>query len=458
LKKGMTDSSTPASFRPIAKLPLLSKLIERIVSSQVRSYLNSHDLLPQEQSAYRPFHSTESAVLKVTSDILQFLDKGNLCLLTFLDFTAAFDTIDFSILCSRLAASFGIRGLVADWIRSFVCNRPHQVRLGSSTSSPSVSACGIPQGSVLGPLLFLLYASDIPAIIHSHKLRIHMYADDVVIYGSCSPSSAASLSSRISLCLDDVLRWCNSNRLLLNANKSQFLWCSSRPRVNSLSTSPIRIGSTSLTPATQVRFLGVYLDSTLSFHKHISNCVSTCFAILRLIRSIRSSVSFPVLRTLVSSLIIPRIDYCISCLSGVPSSQLSRLQSILNASARVLFGVSKFSSITPLLQDLEWLPIKYRIQYRLAILVFSCRSSNAPQYLSSEVNDLSARPCCPNLRSSNKGGVVQPRTCRPTLGGRSFPAASSKVWNSLPRALWQLDNVHTFKRQLKAHFLNVCFL
>ena len=451
LKKGMTDSSSPTSFRPIAKLSHLSKLIERIVSAQLRCHLNSHNLLPLEQSAYRPFHSTESAVLKVTSDIFQTLDHGNLSLMSFLDFTAAFDTVDLDILCRRLSTSFGIQGRALDWIFSFVNNRPHNVVFASSSSLPTVATCGIPQGSVLGPLLFILYVHDIPAIVKRHNLNLHMYADDVVIYGSTSPSSVASLTSRISHCLDDVITWCGSNRLLLNSKKSQFLWCSSRPRSSSIPVSPIRIGLASVLPVTHARFLGVILDSHLSFTKHISNCVSSCFAMLRQIRSIRKSVSHSVLKTLVSSLIIPRIDYCISALSGVPSSQICRLQSIMNAAARVLFGASRFSAVTPFLQDLEWLPISHRIDFRLALLVLSCRLHRAPHYLSSEVDFLACADR-PNLRSTNNGGVLQPRIRHPTLGGRSFHAAAARVWNSLPTHLRMVDNPCVFKSCLKLTF------
>ena len=175
------------------------------------------------------------------------------------------------------------------------------------------------------------------------------------------------------------------------------------------------------------------------YHFSFAKCVSTCFAVLCQIRSIRNSVSHFVMRTLVSSLIMPRIDYCISVLSGVPSSRTCRLQSVMNASARVLSSASRFSSMTPLLRDLEWLPITHRIHFRLAFLVFSCRLHRAPQYLSCEVSDVSSRACRPNLRSSNKGRVVQPRTRHPTLGGHSFPASAIRQWNSLPASLrWSI--------------------
>lgn len=457
LKAGKKDHSSPTSFRPIAKLHFLSKLLERIVSLQLRTYLNKNRFLPDQQSAYRSFHSTETAVLKVTSDVFQELDNGKICLLSFLDFSAAFDSVDLSILSTRLSSSFGISKTVRDWILSFTSHRPQYVNFCSSKSDLSMVHYGIPQGSVLGPLLFILYVSDIPSIVQRHNLNIHMYADDVLIYGSCHASSETSLCSRISLCLDDIILWCRSNRLLLNAEKSQFLWCSSRPRLKCIPTNQIRIGDTFVSPVTSAKFLGVHLDSCLTFSSHVTKCVSACFSMLRQIRSIKHSVNSSVLQRLVSSLIIPKLDYCISTFSGISSSQMKRLQAVLNASARLLFGASRFSSVTPLLQQLQWLPVKVRIEYRLATLVFLCRQNRAPSYLSSLIIDSTTHARRSNLRSNRMRRVIQPRTRHPTLGGRSFAAAGSRVWNSLPLSVRLSDTMCDFKRRLKAHYLENCF-
>ncbi len=178
---------------------------------------------------------------------------------------------------------------------------------------------------------------------------------------------------------------------------------------------------------------------------------------LRQIRSIRHSITQPLLSTLVSSLILTRVDYNISVFSGISSTQVHRLQSVLNASARLLFRASRFSSVTPLLQKLNWLPVKCRVQYRLAVLAFLCRQNRAPSYLANEILDSASQARRPNMRSSVSGKVIQPRTKHPTLGGRSFSAAASNVWNSLPPALRLADNVRVFKKRLKAHFLATAF-
>ena len=154
---------------------------------------------------------------------------------------------------------------------------------------------------------------------------------------------------------------------------------------------------------------------------------------------------------------ITRLDYNISTFSGLSSSQVHRLQSILNASVRLFFRVSRFTSVTPLLQKLDWLPIKNRVLYRLAILVFLCRQNRAPSYLTEDLSDAATNARRPNMRSSYNRRVTQPRTRHPTLGGRSFTAAASRCWNSLSTSVRFIDNLCVFKKQLKAHLLEMSF-
>ena len=208
------------SYRPISNLSVLSKLLERLVARQLLAHLNSNGLLPRFQSACRAHHSTETAVLKVLSDILLAVDAGDLSALVLLDLSAAFDTVDHGILLRRLDSSHRIVGKAHHWFQSYLSNRLQHVRVGSSSSSPCFMVCGVPQGSVLGALPFLLYCGDQQLIIQSHGLSPHLYADDSQIYGSCRPSAYLELQMHISTCIDDVAWWMRSNRLQLNSTKT----------------------------------------------------------------------------------------------------------------------------------------------------------------------------------------------------------------------------------------------
>jgi len=213
-------------------LPVVSKLLERIVVKQLLTHLDMHQLLPRLQSAYRSKHSTETALVKVISDILLATDAGDLAALVLLDLSTAFDTVDHGILLRRLE-TFGLNGIPLRWFKSYLVGRRQHVRTTASSSAPTVIVCGVPQGSVLGHILFLLYIADLQSLIEHYDLRPQHFADDTQIYGFCSPlaSSCAALQSRISECIDAVSSWMKSNRLQLSTAKTEIIWLATGRRV-----------------------------------------------------------------------------------------------------------------------------------------------------------------------------------------------------------------------------------
>ena len=208
-------------------MSVLSKLLERLVSNkQLVKYLTDNRLLLDRQSAYRRFHSTETAVLRVQSDIMMVLDYSDLAMLTLLDLSAAFDSVDHDTLLKRLQKSYGLDGVVVSWFISYLAGRTQFVKSSASTSMPSAVLYGVPQGSVLGPVLFLLYTADVLQLVKSHQLQPHAYAGDTQIYGFCKPSDVDTLQERVSVCTDEVTSWMMANRLQLNPAKTEVLWCS----------------------------------------------------------------------------------------------------------------------------------------------------------------------------------------------------------------------------------------
>ena len=310
LKKPDMDPADVRSYRPISNLSVVSKLLERLVARQLLDYLTNSGLLPRLQSAYRVGHSTETAVLKVLSDILLAIDAGDLSALVLLDLSAAFDTVDHNILIRRLKTTYGVTGMVSQWFQTYLVGRRQYVRTGSSASSPTLIVCGVPQGSVLGPILFLLYTAELCSLIQGHGLSPHLYADDTQIYGSCRPSALLELQNTITNCVDDVSMWMRSNRLQLNTAKTEILWSTTGRRSHQLPQSPLRVGTDEVIPTSVVRDLGIYIDSDVSMRSHVTKTVSACFAVLRQLRSIRRSVPRSVFQSLVASLVLTRLDYC----------------------------------------------------------------------------------------------------------------------------------------------------
>ena len=215
LKKTGLDQNDLKNFRPVSNLPFISKILEKVVLRQLQKHLNENNLLEQHQSAYRKNHSTETAVLSVLDGLLTKADEKLVSLVTLLDLSAAFDTLDHSVLLHRLESTFGIHGTALSWFRSYLTERFQSVTVDDKVSSPSLLVCGVPQGSVLGPVLFTLYSQPLSDVISSHGFAFHKYADDTELSKSCSPDNVSHTLSEVQNCVDGVLNWMNCNKLKL---------------------------------------------------------------------------------------------------------------------------------------------------------------------------------------------------------------------------------------------------
>ncbi|HSN22935.1 MAG TPA: reverse transcriptase domain-containing protein [Methylomicrobium sp.] len=192
-------------------------------------------------------------MLKVLSDILLAVDRGDLAMLTLLDLSAAFDTVDHDILLRRLRQTYGLDGSVLQWFKSYLQDRTQYVRCGSSSrSNPTRVRYGVPQGSVLGPILFLLYTAELIQLIQSQDLHPHLYADDTQVYGFCRPGATSQLQDCVSSCIAEVATWMRSNRLQLNTAKTEVIWCASVRRQHQVPTDPLVVGTDSVVPVRSV--------------------------------------------------------------------------------------------------------------------------------------------------------------------------------------------------------------
>ena len=292
-----------------------------------------------------------------------------------------------------------------------------------------------------------------------HQLHPHAYADDTQIYGFCSPSavSVSELVDRVSACFDDVSAWTRSNRLQLNPSKTEVLWCSSGRRQHQIPVTPVGIGGASITPVSTVRDLGVHINSDVTMASHVTATVRACFAVLRQIQSVRRSLPHAMLVTLLRALVISKVDYCNSVLAGVTKSQLVRLQSVLNAAARLVFSARKSEHVTPLLRELHWLKIPERIQFRLCTLAYRCLHGTAPKYLADDLHLTTATEGYRRLRSADVMTLSVPTTRRSTLGDRAFPVAAARAWNSLPASIRSSPSLDSFRRDLKTFLFRSSF-
>ena len=447
-KKHSLPTEELGSYRPISNLNFISKIIERVIHTRLSDHLHKFPSLSPFQSAYRKFHSTETALLRIQNDLLLATNKQRLSALVLLDLSAAFDTIDHNILLDRLSRTFGITGNALSLLSSYLQNRSQSVSINSNLSNPSPLDTGVPQGSVLGPLLFSLYTTPLSFLLKNTPVSFHLYADDTQLYISFSSSDAASNLAILSSTLDSIHAWLTANRLSVNPSKTEYLLVGTSQQRAKIISSSLLFQNNVLTPSNTIRNLGVTFDPDLSYHHHISSICSTSFYHIRHLRQIRSSIDKNSAIILANALVSSKLDYCNSLFYGLPSSSIYRLQKIQNALARVVIPSAKrYHHITPTLRTLHWLPVEKRITYKIATLTFKTLQAQLPSYLS----DLLV-PYRPSryLRSASQDLLVVPNI-KTAAGRRSFAYAAPTVWNSLPLHIRSSSSLASFHTALKTY-------
>ena len=468
LKKSNSDKNDLSNYRPISHLSFLSKLTERVVKSRLTEFLTEHNLLNSFQSAYTKFHSTETALLAVHDHIIRSISQQQVSCLCLLDLSAAFDTVDHSILLERLSSWFGISGIALNWVESYLTSRSFYVQVKDSQSSVYQLLYGVPQGSVLGPLLFILYTTPLSTVISKSAAHHHLYADDTQLFISFSSTKFIQNVSVLENTIAEVSSWMSANLLMLNPSKTEFLLFGLPKQLSKIENPSLSMTSTvTLTPVSSARNLGVLFDSNLSLSDHISSITKSCLFHVRDIRRLRPILDQTTARNIATALIHSKLDYCNSLFLNLPANQLDRLQLVLNSAARAVTKTPKFHHITPILKSLHWLKITERIHFKILSITYKCLLSNKPSYL----RNLLTIQSTSTTRSSSVITLKRPyNPSRLKISDRSFYHSAPALWNSLPKELRQYNSIHSntdsslfllspsqFHKKLKTHLFAASF-
>ena len=457
------DTNSYKNYRPISNLPFLSKVIEKSVHRQLEDYLKLHNLHAELQSGYKSNHSCETATLAIYNDLLCLTDSKSKIILLLLDLSAAFDTVNHELLLNRLKKSYGLSGDVLNWFNSYLSNRSFTVSIGKHRSNKCYLRIGVPQGSILGPILFILYTKELIAIAKKHGFYIHLYADDTQLYIEFNPLSQNinCIEEQILECLAEIKDWMTTNKLKLNPDKTEVLIASSVNRFSNWSNNSLSLiaDGKAIEVIDVVKSLGIKFDKDLSFEEHISSVVQACYIQLRNLRAIGSKLNFDLKKQLIHCLIFSKLDYCNGLFFGLPDKLLKKLQKVQNSCVRFLFGkegFDKWDSVTPLLQKAHFLPIKERIKFKIALMVFKCLNNIAPSYLTAciKVKDQPLK----TLRTDQDFFLLKkPSVANLVRTERGFSFCGPVIWNNLPYELRTCCDIVKFKKSLKTHLFKEAF-
>ena len=430
LKKPTLDKDTLKNYRPISNTAFLSKIIEKAAIHRVNKHMVKNNLLQPFQSAYKSNSSTETALLKVKSDIMSALDNQQAVFLVLLDLSAAFDTIDHSILLNRMSNVFGITGSVQKWFDSYLTDRTCKVKIATDFSDPQVLDFGLPQGSVIGPQAFSFYTHPLADIIKTHdNIKFHCYADDTQLYITCDPRKPNDIDkalSTLTACILDIKKWMAFNMLQLNDSKTEFFVAVSPRLSNKLQDISLKLGNIVIKPSTSVRNLGIEFNRSMNMSTHVTSlCRSLNFHIHNMSK-IRMYIDQATCHNAIRALVLSRLDYSNSLLYGITTSDLKRLRCIQNRAAKLVFQAKKYDHASPCLKQLHWLPVHSRIVFKILAIVYKCFTNNAPSYL----RDLTIPYKCnkPGLRSSNDDRLLTIPKTRSLSGDKGFYHAGPLIF------------------------------
>ena len=405
LKKDNLDLNVFKNYRPVYSIPFISKVLEKVAVKRLTNHLDINGLQEDFQSAYKLMHTTGTAPLKVKHDISSALDKHNSVPFVMLDLSA-FDTIDQNQLLGLLRDEYGITGKALSWFSTYLEDRIQRVQVETTTSDHVPLKCGVPQGSVLSPVIFTLYTAPTQRIIRKHGVKHNKYADDIKLYVEYDPAVPVAREEairRLEACIKEIRIWMSIRMLKLNDDKTEMVIFCSKHHLGQYGHCTINIGDSAIIPVSHVRNLGVQMDDHLYMISQVTAICATCNFQLCRLSLVRRYLTVDATKNAVQALIISRLDYCNSLLLNLPTSQIARLQRIQNKAARLVTRTSMREHITPVLKELNWLPIDRRIVYK--VITYKALHGLAPVYLAELLAPRSLNNC---LQGANALTLHQP--------------------------------------------------
>ena len=437
------DPELCTNYRPISLLTGFSKILEKLVHARTVSFLRDNEILNNSQFGFRENCNTTHAILSLINQVNLSIDKKLHTIGIFLDFSKAFDTVNHDILLHKLS-HYGIRGKALEWFESYLSNRTQYVCLNNIKSQSRKVECGVPQGSVLGPLLFVIYVNDFYK--SSSKLSFILYADDSNLFAS--HKDPQTLLNTVNTELKSVYNWIKANKLSLNLSKTNYMLFSNT--INNL-PGPITINNTDINKVQSMKFLGVHIDCKLSWKNHINQMCKVISRNIGVINRLKWTLPPKILLSLYSTLVLPHLTYGILAWGNSPQYLMDRVLLLQKKAMRVINHSSYNSSTDSLFKVNHVLKVQDIYRLSLATFMFQYHNNSLPHAFHGMFktnNEMHKYP----TRSSTSFHLPLTRTL---LVKDSFLFSGPKLWNSLPKELTSVATIYTFKRKLKTSLISL---
>ena len=438
-KKGAKNDKT--NYRPISILPIISLILERHVSIYLKEHFEKNGLFYSRQSGFRTNHSCQTALVKLLDEWVAAIDNNEIVGTLFLDLSKAFDLVDHDILLKKLKL-YKVDQSVYSWFSSYLENRLQQTHVSGVSSDLKQVVSGVPQGSILGPLLFLIFINDLPlAIKHS---TTDIFADDTTL--SVHNSSLNQIAESLTCDLVNVNSWCDLNRMSINVAKTKTMVVSSKPNANRIQNHLpfIELNNENIKYSSEEKLLGITIDRTLSWDKHVEIVLKKCNSLLYLLSRIKIFLTVPMRKLFFNAYILPHLDYCCVIWGNCNITQEDKLIRFQKRAARLILDKDFTTPSKSLFSELNWLTFPKRVKFQKAVLLYKIFNGLSPDYLRNIftfTSDIHER----TLRSSSQFQLYSPRP-NTELFRKSFVYSGSIIWNSLPYYVKNANSVIHFKQ------------
>ena len=435
--KKKNNCNAISNLRPISILPVVAKTFELVLKSQMINFIESNNLLTDFQSGYRSKHSTTTAILKITNDILSMLDRKYVSILILLDFSKAFDSLNHDLLCSKLFNIFKFNENAVRLIESYLNNRSQKVYVNGLWSCAKTLSCGVPQGSILGPLLFSLFINDVTEVLSFCKY--HMYADDIQIYHSGKGENISDLCEEINRDLSSILNWSENNALHLNASKTKAMLIQKSNLIPVIAS--LFVGSSQVEIVSSCTNLGFVFDSNMSWDNQVSATCGKIYGTLRALRRFHN-LSQGMKLKLFKSLILPHFNYGDILMLSISETNRVKLNVALNDCIRFIYNLRLGDHVTHLQKNLIGCPFLNYFKYRSVLFMHKLILTREPGYLYDRLNISSFSRTCRLIVPIN----------RTALYNASFFVRGVSVYNSLPSSLKAITSLSCFGKRCLIYF------